>query len=146
MNEDEKVVIKRTVLTGSPDTRVAQRIASVFIRGKEYRVLAPGEATGDPLEWVEHWTVRQSESGFISGYSESTDEVRMRMIMLVEQALEKEKTAQGGKTGKHPDGLHCAAQICESGHLRHVDGWVFETGEFCPECGAACIEDCPKCK
>jgi hypothetical protein len=68
---DEKVVIRESVLKGSPDPRLLQRVAVVYIRGKEYRVSAPPEAKGHALDWAKHWAVRESSSNFFEGESES---------------------------------------------------------------------------
>jgi hypothetical protein len=79
MADEEKVVIKQTVLNGSSDPRFLQRVAVVYIRGKEYRVSAPPEAKGVALDWVKHWAVRESED-FFHGESESQGAVRVLVI------------------------------------------------------------------
>ena len=46
-----KVVIKQSVLRG---LEYPEKIATVYINGKEFRVYAPPEAKGDALDWLEH--------------------------------------------------------------------------------------------
>jgi len=142
---DEKVVIRESVLKGSPHPELLQRVAVVYIRGKEYRVSAPPEAKGDALDWVKHWAVRES-ADFFHGESETEGAARVLVIRLVQEELEKQKTDEPAETGRHPDGEHCAAQICRTGHVRHCDGDTFRAGEFCKECGTPCIDACPHCK
>jgi hypothetical protein len=143
---DEKVVIKQAVLNGSSDPRFLQRVAVVYVEGKEYRVSAPPEAKGDALDWTGHWVVRESATDFFEGESESEGSVRILVKKLVEGELRKHKALEPGKTGKHPDGKHCAAQICMTGHVRQSDGDTFNSEEYCNECGASCIDACPHCK
>lgn len=145
MAADEKVVIKQAMLNGSRDPHSLQPVAVVYIRGKEYRVSAPGEANGDALDWIKHWAVRESATDF-QGESESQGAVRVLVIKLVEEELKKHKAVQPGRAGKHPDGKHCAAQICIRGHVRHCDGDTFNSEEYCNECGFPCIDACPHCK
>jgi pyrimidine deaminase RibD-like protein len=54
-----KVVLKQTVLNGSSHPEFLQRVATVYINGREYRVLAPPEAQGDAVDWWPHFSVRQ---------------------------------------------------------------------------------------
>lgn len=143
---DENVVIKQAVLNGSSDPHFLQRVAVVYIRGKEYRVSAPPEAKGDALDWIKHWAVRESATEFFQGESESEGAVRILVIKLVEAELKKHKALEPGRTGKHPDGKHCAAQICIRGHVRHCDGDTFNSEEYCRECGSPCIDACPHCR
>lgn len=143
---DEKVVIKQAALGGSPDPHSLQHVASVYIRGKEYRVYAPHDATGSALDWTKHWAIRESVSDFFNGYSESEGGVRVLVIRLAEQELRKQQAIEPGRTGRHPDGKHGAAQICMTGHVRHCDGMPFNSEEFCYECGAKCIDACQHCK
>jgi hypothetical protein len=143
---DEKVVIKQVVLKGSPDPHFLQRVAVVYIEGKEYRVSAPPEAKGDALDWTKHWAVRESATDFFEGESESEGYVKILVKKLVEEELRKHKALEPGKTGTHPDGKHCAAQICMTGHVRQCDGDTFNSEEYCKECGSPCIDACPQCK
>lgn len=47
--------------------------------------------------------------------------------------------------GVHPDGTHCAAQICLKGHVLHCDGASFESKGHCTKCGSTCIDKCQHC-
>jgi hypothetical protein len=143
--DDEKVVIKQSMLNGSPDPHFLQRVAVVYIRGKEYRVSAPPEAKGNALDWIRHWAVRESATDFFQGESESEGAVRILVMKLVGEELRKHKALEPGRTGKHPDGDHCAAQICMTGHVRHCDGNTFNPEEYCSECGTRCIDTCLNC-
>lgn len=58
-NPNIKVVIRQRFLAGSNDPQLLQRVATVYIDGKEYRVSAPPEARGDARDWLPHFTVRQ---------------------------------------------------------------------------------------
>lgn len=109
MAADEKVVVQQAVLNGSRDPHCLQRIAVVYIRGKEYRVSAPPEAKGSALEWIKHWAVRESATEFFEGESESEGATRILVIKLVEEELEKHKASEPARTGIHADGEHCAA-------------------------------------
>ena len=50
------------------------------------------------------------------------------------EELKKQRMNEPAETGIHPDGKHCAAQICTNGHVRHCDGDTFKAGEYCEEC------------
>jgi hypothetical protein len=143
---DEKVVIKQVFLNGSVDPHFLQRVAVVYIEGKEYRVSAPPEAKGDALDWAKHWAVRESVTDFFEGESESEGAIKIRVKKLVEEELKKHKALEPGKSGKHPDGKHYAAQICMTGHVLHCDGNTFNSEEYCKACGSPCIDACPNCK
>ena len=57
-----KVVIENAVLKGSQDDSMLQRVATVYPEGGgEFRVLAPPKATGDALDWLKQWQVRQPD-------------------------------------------------------------------------------------
>src|ERR1700674_2374411 len=56
--------IRESVLRGSPHPQLLQRMAVVYIRGKEYRVSAPPEAKCDALDWFKHWAFRESADIF----------------------------------------------------------------------------------
>jgi hypothetical protein len=142
---DEKVVVKQTVLNGSHDPHFLQLVAVVYIRGKEYRVSAPPAAKGNALDWIEHFAVRESVTDFFEGESDSEFHVRLTVLALVAEELRKEKVLEPAKTGRHPDGDHCAAQICVAGHVCHCDGVTFNSGEYCKECGSRCVDACPNC-
>jgi hypothetical protein len=59
---DTKVILRPRFLRGAKQDGTVQRVATVYIDGTEYRVVAPPEATGDVLEWLPHCSVRQVDS------------------------------------------------------------------------------------
>lgn len=67
MNQDDlviKVLIERRILRASGDDDL-QKVATVYVDGDEYRVLAPAKAVGDATDWVPHFRVhRSSPDGF----------------------------------------------------------------------------------
>lgn len=137
-----RVVLHQTVLRGANDSNSIQRVATVYIDGAEYRVSAPPQATGDALDWVPHLTVRQLKA------ANSDVEVRGPLCALalqsVSEELEKSKRKEVMANGLHPDGIHCAAQICTRGHVQQCDGTP-SLAKHCPKCGATCITECPDC-
>jgi hypothetical protein len=88
-NPDTKVVLEKTALHGPSQTEVLQRVATVYIEGREYRVSAPPGARGDALDWVPHFNVRQ--------LVEPNSEVEVRgalgvlALKAVKEELEKQK-------------------------------------------------------
>ena len=58
-----KVVIENVILRGAPRTQDMQKVATLYVDGKEYRVYAPSRAQGNALEWVDHFVVRTQSSG-----------------------------------------------------------------------------------
>lgn len=138
---DIKAVVEQRTLPGSHHPGALQRVATVYIDGHEYRVLAPGAARGDALEWVRHFSVRRpANDGYGGEYELSpSDETCILIMKVVEKELEKQNT------GLHPDGVHCAAQICRKGHVLQCDGMSFESDEHCTKCGSACIDRCQHC-
>jgi hypothetical protein len=141
---DVKVVLKQTVLHGSRQSGVLQRVATVYIDGKEYRVSAPPDASGDALDWVKHFVVRHQE-GFY-GEVEIVDEIGVLAVRVVTEALEKEKVGALRADGMLPDGVHSAAQICLKGHVQHYYAEAFDLKAYCTSCGSVCINECPQCK
>src|SRR5712692_1778878 len=133
---ETKVVLKQTILYGSNQPDILQRVATVYIDGREYRVSAPPEATGDALDWLPHFAFRDNSE------IEVRDTFGLLALKSVEEELKKQKRAEG----MHPDGLHCSAQICLSGHVQHCDGMPFDSKAHCTKCGAACIDECRHCQ
>lgn len=140
MDEVEiKVVLKQTVLTGSNDPDLMQRVAAVYIDGDVYKVLAPPDAQGDALEWITQFSVRNAEE-----YEKKDTALGILALKVVKEELEKKRDTKAA--GLHPDGIHCAAQICLKGHVLHYDGMPFDSKVHCTKCGAACIDECPHCQ
>lgn len=137
---ESKVVLKQGVLHGSHQPGLLQRVATVYIDGKEYRVSAPPEAKGEALDWVRHFSVRELVA--LNSEVEIHDPVRALALKVVEEELEKQQCDRN-KT-PHPEHV---AQICRTGHV--VLGSVKDSPHlrkgFCEECGAATIEECQAC-
>jgi hypothetical protein len=141
-----KVVVQNRILSGTDNDRLLQRVATVYVQsgdlGGEYRIYAPPRATGDALEWVEHFTVRQSHNpdseSEVSGYERAifTNAVKGEL-----ENLKRDATCGG----MNPDGIYYDAQICTKGHVQTSTGFPFMAGEYCPICGAKFIADCPQC-
>jgi hypothetical protein len=141
-----KVVVQNRILSGTDNDRLWQRVATVYVQsgplGGEYRIYAPPRATGDALEWVEHFTVRQSHDP--DSESEVSGSQRTNLANAVKEELENlKRDATYG--GMNPDGIYYDAQICEKGHVQTSTGFPFTKGEYCPRCGAPCITDCRQC-
>jgi hypothetical protein len=139
-----KVVLKQAVLRGSAHPELLQRVATVYINGKEYRVSAPPEAKGNALDWVPHFAVRQLED--FGSEIEIRDAFGALSLKVVKEELEKQKRDANRAQGVNPDGLHCDAQICLNGHVLHCDGTPFDSNAHCTRCGASCIDGCTHCK
>ncbi len=145
-----KVVLENAILRGSPQEQFLQRVATVYLdSGEEYRVYAPPKATGDALEWMDHFSVHQpAEEGFGGAEVSVTGEHEHSIIHQVIETLERRKLdADIWKWGEHSDARYYAAQICLRGHVQSSDGKTdFKRGEHCPQCGDACIDACQQCK
>lgn len=94
-NLNTKVVIEERFLYGSNDPDLLQRVATVYINNKEYRVYSPPEARGDALEWLPHLTVRQLAD------ANSEVEIRDAFSALALRAL-KEELAPKKQAGLPP--------------------------------------------
>jgi hypothetical protein len=137
-----KVVIKQSILPGSPQPEFLQRVAVVYIDGEEYRVSAPPEARGLALEWIEQWRVTQ-----LVGFNDESEVHNARGLLalkLVRDELQKEQK-HAHRRGRHPDSVHYSAQICLKGHVQHDDGTAFAGDAHCSICGERCIDECPHC-
>ncbi len=88
-------VIEQRKLPGSPQDGFLQRVATVYVDGEEYRVLAPPRAVGDALDWIRHFSVRQPDKESFNSEIIVEGAVRILAIKLVEEELEKMKTGTG---------------------------------------------------
>jgi hypothetical protein len=140
---ETKVVLKQRVLHGSDQPELLQRVATVYINGKEYRVSAPPEAKGGALDWAPHFIVRQLVD--FNSEVEIHDDFGVLALRVVKEELEKQKRDANRAQGLNPDGIHCDAQICLQGHVLHCDGMSFDSKTHCTKCGAPCIDECPGC-
>ncbi len=138
-----KIVLEQTVLQGANYPDLLQRVATVYIDGKEYRVSAPPKAKGEALDWFPHFVVRRLVD--FNAEEEIHDAFGVLALKAVKEELEKKKRDAAREWGRHPDGLHCDAQICLSGHIQQCDGTPFNSKAHCTKCGAPCIDECPRC-
>lgn len=153
-----KVVIENVILRGTPHAQEMQAVATLFVDGKEYRVVAPPRARGNPLDWVEHFSVRTQSSGnFSFGGDVTVDDERKPILIqatvdeLKRHAVESEIWGSGGNL---QDGNFYPAQICLHGHVITADGrdLISASGrvgirenEHCSKCGSRCIHRCEHC-
>jgi hypothetical protein len=140
-NLDTKVVVKQTFLTGSQRSDLCQRVATVYIDGKEFRVYAPPEAKGNALEWREHFSVTDGHE-----YPMQNNALGILALKAATEELTKQKRDSNRGVGMNPDGIHCDAQICLNGHILHWHGTTFDSKTHCTKCGAACIDECTHCR
>jgi hypothetical protein len=143
-----KVVIESVILRGSAQEQFLQRVATVYLDRKDYRVYAPSKATGDAIDWLEHFSVRLPvEEGFGAGDVPVTDGTEHSIIQRVAKELgQRQQRADIWKSGADKDAHYYAAQICHRGHVLTSDGKTdFKGWERCPRCGSACIDSCANC-
>lgn len=137
-----KVVLTQTVLRGS-NSDPQQEVATVFINEHEFRVYAPSAAKGPVLEWISHLSVRRDGGSFWE--EDAGAPYKELALSLIKQGIENQQQDTLRADGTHPDGIHCSAQICRSGHIQHCDGMPFDSKAHCTKCGASCIHECPAC-
>ena len=143
-----KIVIDNAILHGSQQEQSWQRVATVYVNGDDYRVYAPPKATGDALEWKDHFSVRRLiVDDFGSGEAPVTDGLEHSIIQAVVKELEhRQERADIWKLGTDEGGRYYAAQICLRGHVLSSDGKTnFKRRERCPRCGSDCIDSCQDC-
>jgi hypothetical protein len=85
-------VIEQRKLHGSPQDGFLQRVATVYIDGDEYRVLAPPRAVGDARGWIGHFSVRQPDRESFGSEIVVEGAYRTLVLKLVREELEKTKT------------------------------------------------------
>jgi hypothetical protein len=131
-----------------------QTVATLFVDGKEYRVVAPPSAQGNALDWVEHFSVRTESSGNFSFGADVTvdDERKPALIRAAVDELKRHviESEIWGAAGNLQDGNFYPAQICLHGHVINADGHLVLTvgirkDEHCQECGSRCIHRCEHC-
>lgn len=103
-NLETKVVIKKTVLHGVGDGVSLQRVATVYIDRREYRVYAPSDAEGEAVDWVPHLTIRQLSD--FNSEIEIHDAFGVLALKVVKEELEKRKldsnTGAAAPTDREP--------------------------------------------
>jgi hypothetical protein len=144
-----KVRIEHAMLTGA-QLNTLQRVATVYIGGQEYRVLAPARAQGRALDWVEHFVVREpSTADFAFGAEVPVDEELVPAVVdaVVEELKRSGLEAEIWNWGNSPDARFYAAQLCLHGHVITADGMnPIREDEHCQECGSRCIHRCEQCR
>jgi hypothetical protein len=139
-----KVVIENPTLRGSPQDQMIQRVATVYVDGAEYRVYAPPKATGDALEWSEHFSVRRADNDPHRSEIMVADQLAASVVRQVIEELKQMRLDEDiWDWGRHPDARFYAAHICLRGHVLCTDGIRnVRKGERCEQCGAVCIRAC----
>jgi hypothetical protein len=84
-----KVVIERRNLHGPGDSVLLQRVATVYMGGNEYRVLAPPGAIGDAIEWLSQCRVHCPSSDNPGSETEAVASDAILIIKLVQEELER---------------------------------------------------------
>jgi hypothetical protein len=143
-----KIVIENTVLHGLADDNACQRVATAYINGERYTVVAPARLTGEALEYVDHFSVREPSKEALDWGAEFvvTDERKGLILQAVAEELHKRKRDANRAEGRTPDGIYHDAQICIRGHVQSAGGFPFKAGEHCTKCGSPCIDECVKCR
>jgi len=88
-----KTVIEQAQLRGSSQDGFLQSVATVYLDGEEYRVLAPPKAVGEALDWIHHFSVRQPDKESFNSEILVDGALRVLAIKLVKEELEKMKVA-----------------------------------------------------
>ena len=142
-----KVVIENAVLRGSPHDAFLQRVATVYLSGKEYRVMAPSRATGAANDWPEQFTVRvAAESGMGENFVNDKATAAAIIKIVVDELKREEEEGDFWDYGKHPNARFYDAQLCLHGHVITAGGLdKIKEEEYCQICGSRCIHRCEKC-
>lgn len=138
-----RVLINQRLLKRAAQAGDMQCVATVYVNGNEFRILAPPGAQGRALDWVPHFSVRRLSDA--NAEAEVHDGSEIQVMEAVRKELEKRETDGAVVDWVHPDGVHSVAQVCFKGHLVHCDGMPFCEDEHCTKCGAPCIHNCPEC-
>ena len=141
------VVIENAVLYGVSDDNACQRVATVYIDGDRFSVVAPAKLTGESLQHIGHFDVREPSKDALDWGADLivTDNRRSLTLSAVEDELKRQKRDRNRAAGRTPGSIYRDAQICINGHVRSSGGLQINSGEHCNKCGQVCIEDCLKC-
>ena len=137
-----KVTLQDRALSPIEQDWIWQRVATVYVpnRRDEYRVYAPAKASGDALEWVDHFGVRKLSGN--RGEYDVTYGCRDMVIKAVKAELERTERIETRPLG---DGVHYVAHICLQGHVLSAGRLAFPSGEHCSRCGSAIMQACQDC-
>ncbi len=127
------VVIEHSVLYGLDDDDSVQRIATVYVDGYRYSVVAPAKLKGESLTFTDHFSVRQPSQDPLDFGAELvvTGQRRDVISKAVADELRKHKRDSNRAIGRTPDGIYYDAQICRRGHVQSYAG-----SPFMPKVGA----------
>jgi hypothetical protein len=141
------VVIENGILAGSDYDADAQRIATVYVDGERYHVVAPAKLRGEALKFTDHFSVREPSKDALDFGAEFavTDGRKAVIVKAVAEELRRQKR-NSGPVGLTPDGLYYEAQICIRGHVQSYAGTPYTPGDHCSKCGSACIDECSTCQ
>jgi hypothetical protein len=95
---NSKTVIEQTQLRGSDGSEFLQKVATVYIDGDEYRVLAPPRALGEALDWIPHFRVHMPDTESFNSEIVVEGVFKILAIKLVKEELERMKTNADGVT------------------------------------------------
>lgn len=153
-----KVAIENAILRGSPHAENMQKVATLYVDEKEYRIYAPARAQGNALEWTEHFVVRTQSSGDFSFGAEIAVDDELKPVLIQVSVDELKRHALNSEiwgTGGRLEGNFYPAQICLHGHVITADGHHLigadgrvgiRKGEHCQKCGNRCVTHCESCE
>jgi hypothetical protein len=111
-------VIEQSQLRGSPDDDLLQRVATVYVDGEEYRVLAPSRAIGDSLEWVNQFHVHRPDKESFNSEVVVEGAYRILALKLVKQELEKRKSSSNSSVRQETRKAKLHELLSELANLR----------------------------
>jgi hypothetical protein len=88
---NSKTVIEQTQLRGSDVGDYLQKVATVYLDGDEYRVLAPPRAIGEATDWIHHFRVHSPDTESFNSEVVVEGALKILAIKLVKEELEKMK-------------------------------------------------------
>jgi hypothetical protein len=96
-----RVVIGSKTLRGSGMDGSPQLVATVFIDGIAYRVIAPSEAIGESLDWLPHCQVRATVVDPLGGSAEVDAEPYLKLyaIKVAKEELERRQSGMSSSGG-----------------------------------------------
>jgi hypothetical protein len=95
---NSKTVIEQTQLRGSDGSDFLQKVATVYVDGDEYRVLAPPRAIGESRDWIPHFRVHMPDTESFNSEVVVEGVFKILAVKLVKEELERMKTNADGVT------------------------------------------------
>lgn len=94
-----RVVIASTYLHGSGIPGLLQLVGTVVINGREFRVMAPADAVGDSVSWLEHCRVRTHiKRSYQNTFSEIDADPNLKELAIEAMKAELEKDQRAGSS------------------------------------------------